>query len=738
MMRRTIFLVGATVGGSLVPFLLAATTGCSCSSSDSHATGAGQKDGGLGDGGLVVGGFSISPNPASLDVDPGSGKPATLQFTVTGASPGQVTWKVSNPYLGSVDSNGLFTASGLAAGEGDITATFGGQTVTVHIVITIAETQNGDADANAADAGVGGLGGVGGEGFGGSVPDDVLAILKGTPSADAALAMLYPYDQTVFPLDLLPPLLQWKEGQGPADAVYIHLSAPPYYDYRGYFGRPAGLAAGASFVRHPIPKDVWTAATRAAAGSVLSLEVVVASGGKAYGPMKQSYKIALAPINGKIYYQAYNTVLAHNYQDQTKSGVPMGGATLSISVGEPFPRLVAGKTSTDHSGCRVCHSVSAYGDRMIVQHGDDYTASSTYDLKNGNVESTPYQNATMAWVGLYPDGSLGLSNNVEVGGPNQADPPAALYDMTSGAVVPTTGLTDFATSIGLPSFSPDGKHVAFTLFEGASNAAVGPANGRKLVGMDFDLATKAFSNPKLLWESTTDTERPGFNTFLPTSAALVFQRRFAGTTNEIFASRDGARGELWWLDLASGQVAPLDLTNGMGAGGTPYLPNSGPNHDRDDRLNYEPSISPVASGGYAWMVFMSRRAYGNVATADPWHSDPRDYDIEKDVTTKKIWMAAIDLEPTPGKDPSHPAFYIPGQELHGVNSRPFFALSPCVSDRGTCRTGVDCCSGFCRDGLCAPPPVSECSKIDEKCSATSDCCDLHARCIGGFCAVRVQ
>jgi hypothetical protein len=138
------------------------------------------------------------------------------------------------------------------------------------------------------------------------------------------------------------------------------------------------------------------------------------------------------------------------------------------------------------------------------------------------------------------------------------------------------------------------------------------------------------------------------------------------------------------------------------------------------------------------MVFMSRRQYGNVATMDPFHSDPRGYDLKANITTKKIWMAAIDLDPEPGQDPSHPAFYIPGQEIHGVNSRPFFALDPCISDAGVCSTGVDCCSGFCRDGYCVPPPNDSCSEYDERCGDSSDCCDAAARCIGGFCARLLQ
>ena len=136
---------------------------------------------------------------------------------------------------------------------------------------------------------------------------------------------------------------------------------------------------------------------------------------------------------------------------------------------------------------------------------------------------------------------------------------------------------------------------------------------------------------------------------------------------------------------------------------------------------------------------MSRRMYGNVITRDPWDADPRNVDIHgDDPTPKKIWMAAIDLNAKPGTDPSHPAFYIPGQELKGVNSRPFFALQPCITDNGTCQTGIDCCTGFCRDGLCKPQPVDTCSQIDEKCVTQSDCCTASAQCIGGFCAESIH
>ena len=55
-------------------------------------------------------------------------------------------------------------------------------------------------------------------------------------------------------------------------------------------------------------------------------------------------------------------------------------------------------------------------------------------------------------------------------------------------------------------------------------------------------------------------------------------------------------------------------------------------------LNYEPTVNPVATGGYAWVVFTSRRMYGNVATIPPYCSDPRGVDLVQNITTKKLWV----------------------------------------------------------------------------------------------------
>jgi hypothetical protein len=161
--------------------------------------------------------------------------------------------------------------------------------------------------------------------------------------------------------------------------------------------------------------------------------------------------------------------------------------------------------------------------------------------------------------------------------------------------------------------------------------------------------------------------------------------------------------------------------------------------------------TPIVAGGYAWMVFTSRRLYGNVAKRDPFQSDPREADLNTGnaggPTTKKLWVAAISLPAKPGTDPSHPAFYLPAQELYAGNSRGYWVLDACKPSAASCMGGDECCGGYCSFdaefgiGTCSDVPPSTCSKEYDKCNVDSDCCpvvgaslDQRLSCIGGRCA----
>jgi hypothetical protein len=258
--------------------------------------------------------------------------------------------------------------------------------------------------------------------------------------------------------------------------------------------------------------------------------------------------------------------------------------------------------------------------------------------------------------------------------------------------------------------------------------------------MDYDPANKVFNNLVKLHTPAAGVD--SWSSFLPTNDAVLFEHEIVSTSGFGF-TRYSNTGELMWVDVATQTAHALDALNGKLATGTSYLPASA-SHTDDTIVNYEPTVNPVVSGGYAWVVFTSRRLYGNVATLPTWTSDPRNYDwttVSKGLTTKKLWVAAIDLNAPAGTDPSHPAFYLPAQELKAGNARGFWTVDPCHPDGTGCETGDECCGGYCRPGgdggalICTNQQPS-CSQEFEKCNVTADCCGAAAgiTCINGLCS----
>jgi hypothetical protein len=461
---------------------------------------------------------------------------------------------------------------------------------------------------------------------------------------------------------------------------------------------------------------------------------LLAAEGKVYGPLSQSWPIANGSLRGTVYYQSYGTNLVKNYDGALGGDGKFGGATLAIKGGSTDPVLVAGANG-GAAQCRVCHSVSADGSRMIVQHGDNnYLRASAYDLLK-KYEEKPYPentNGELAFIGLTPDGKLGLKN----AGPYHGAGNSTLVRMDTGEEIPSKGLSSFVSQAILPMFSPDGKRVAFNFLAGPGNSQTGIGDGTKLVVMDFD-GKDTFSNPQLVYQSF---KRPAWPAFWPTGNALLFQVELKiNSKGEDFFSRNGAEGELWWVDLASGKARALDILNGK-KNGALYLPQGPHNHSDDSRLGYEPTIGPIASGGYAWVVFVSRRLYGNVAVIDPWWSDPREHDLTQTPPTKKLWVAAIDLNPQADSDPSHPPFYLPAQELMAGNTRGFWVADPCKPDGQPCEGGDECCNGYCsllnaQGQLVCGKGTQTCSQEYEKCQTSEDCCEYPKfKCINGYCS----
>jgi hypothetical protein len=407
-------------------------------------------------------------------------------------------------------------------------------------------------------------------------------------------------------------------------------------------------------------------------------------------------------------------------------------------------------TANDPLSCIGCHAVSADGSRMVaeihLQPGIVEGPSASFDLTASAGATNPpairKDLIRTGFAGLYPDGSVYVTTGRTQPGPIGSTPgtPATnvpgtfgpeeskLYDTNTGAEVPGSGIDAYAY---MPTFAVDGTKLVFTQMDTSGGG------GHALRVMDFDRNTNKFSNGREIFRN--DSQFVGWPFFLPdvseerpdaeiTAAPIVRGTRvvFALGTAPDFVTQEQPLGltphpsDLWWVDVDSGMAAPLNRANGLDASGASSLPYG----ERDAHKNYIPTVSPVAAGGYFWLFFTSKRNYGNLFVADP---------PEVRAEGKKIWVAAIDINAPPGSDPSHPAFFLPGQELESGNIRAFASLNPCQENATACESGIDCCCGFCIEGQCACRPDDRCAEIDDACETAADCCDPFAVCIGGFC-----
>jgi hypothetical protein len=535
----------------------------------------------------------------------------------------------------------------------------------------------------------------------GNVPSNVQQQLLAGGNADSAFASLYPYDRTVFARGLLPPTLQMA-GAAP-DAVLLHVSFANL-DYQGFY-------SGSTPGRLDVPPSVWTTITMTASGSDdVLVQLTKISGGQVSGPIAEHWRIAQGSLKGSVYYDTYDT--------------PNGAAVMRIHPG------TGGQAQVVHPGCVVCHSVSADGSTLVAAesgpNGSPY-ADWTLDLKNN---AAPLYNAPAdanypggySFGGVYPDASLMVMNGT-----------TRVVDPKTGAVIATTGVPASVGSFDAPSFSPSGKKLAFMHGAGSGSA----------IGMlDFDAPTKTFAN--LVDVATSSTATLMWPAVSPDVEWVVFQQgnRPDGYTYDLGGQK--GTGDLAVAHVPSKTTATLDLANGI-ANGNVYLPFG----NAEAHMNYEPSILPIAVGGYYWVVFNSRREYGNtINDANPYASNlhnPPDGPARR----KKLWVAALDLDSPEhphgsAVDISHPAFYLPGQDLASGNQHGSWALDPCLPNASSCASGDECCTGYCRqttgaDGgttfSCVPTP-SGCANEYEKCTQTSDCCNAAQgyACVGGYCA----
>jgi len=561
--------------------------------------------------------------------------------------------------------------------------------------------------------------------------------LEGAGSAAGSMKWLYPYDQTVFPGGIPAPVLQWSQT-GTPDGVYVHLTSQ-LFNYQACF-------AGSSPTNFTLATNAWLTAWSQSKGKSdpLSVEVATSTGGT-IASFTTHWVFAKGSLAGDTYYNTYGSKLVPGQNNA------QNGAVMRIDNGATQPVAFLYVNGASPFGpCINCHALSANGSYIVAQEHmyPSITAlygegSMSFDLLTTPTPNpaTPLANTLnddWGFSAVYPDGTFlltaGESQNSAVSLAFPAAPgnnpamigpkPSVFYDTTTGTKTTPTGLdTQYAM---MPSFSVDGDYLVYNDCPD-SEAEAGVESGGKLAVANFTKSSMSFSNPKTIYTSTT--LYPGWPFFTPDDKDVIFA---LGNGNNYATEVPPGDLQLWSsylyiVDVPSGKSHRLDEAAGFNsATGEEYLPFPG----RDEGYDFYPTVNPVASGGYFWVYFTSRRAYGNVYPGGtPSATNPGG--TESDTGTKAIWVAAIDIAPAADTDPSHPAFYLPGQEIGSGNIRAFPVLAPCSGNGASCESGINCCGGTCTSGVCGVP--AGCANDNNKCTSTVPCCDHAESCIGGFC-----
>jgi hypothetical protein len=576
-------------------------------------------------------------------------------------------------------------------------------------------------------------------------------------SGTCSVTVTNPYEGTLFPGGLIPPVIMWD---GAADAAYVRFGYEGLDNVRYEFA--AKVTAPASI---QIPRDPWNEITRRTNNQVLLVTLNTVSGGTA-SSCQLRWKIAPGNMVGAIYYNTYQA---------PPPGVLGQGAVMRQSLGaqaEIYKQFQGPINAIPMTGpCYSCHSVSFNGSTLVASYHDYSGQRFTVEKFDITQDVQPEPKGTLDnanFGALTPDGKkiLTMGNPQCTAGsdtfprkPNnfplvEGPAHARLLDTATDQDLQAKGLNP-EFYMWMPQFSPDGTKVVFVH---AKPDAMGGSDRAELATMDFDYATNTFSNLKVVVSARNlpgvpaptlpYAPGPAFGGVLACGAEMCGPDGMPGTC---MSGGDPAQGGA--IPGLGGAIPGIPgdvgaLATGSCTGpcypawpfftpdnkGIVYALTSEPDYssafpgrdaasnselwyvdvelnqtirmdnanrglaDIDARSNYFPTVMPVAVGGYFWVFWSSMRPYGN-------RIGGRIEDVPviaaAEAIKKRIWASAIkpriplveNDDPTLS-DPSSPGFYLEGQSESG-NVRAFAALNPCLADGASCNSGLDCCCGYC-------------------------------------------
>lgn len=336
---------------------------------------------------------SVTATPASR----------TLTATCTGGAPVEPSWSIDAYDRSVIDGDGKLTVFAGVASPIVVTASSAVDTAAAVVDVLV---QIQDRGANASQA-------------------TIATAFDAAGSSTDTAKTLYPYKNTVFPLDLKAPLVQWQTGGTAATDVQVALRAPVgcvpptpsgpattcrfWYSKIFYGSEPTctpsatGPCLTNSVPAWQVPQEIWNTFDRSAAGRADGAEIIIQRryASTVRPELKIPVKFASDSLHGTAYYTQYRrdfnsagaaTACAGqtgcNYSSASyapgkvcavgNNVKPLATANISTTraIDLSLPSALNKDPFKGIGGCPVCHSVSANGSTYV-------SSSQTWQTSSG-------------------------------------------------------------------------------------------------------------------------------------------------------------------------------------------------------------------------------------------------------------------------------------------------------------------------------------------------------------------